>query len=260
MATCKTCSDPLTLTLDPEDSGDESSSAPQQTEVPDDLLLPCSCHFHWQCLLDQSPQIAISLACPSCNTYLPQNTPGGASSTNPFRPVSQQNPIFTTYTNEGGVQEDLDILPILTEEAFLVANPSARPARAMHTLASEGDVQGMLELLADVDADEAIDMSMIQLLTWTDPLNGGKSALHVALEAKQEDVFWLLLWLASGVHESTFPEAVTQTAQALGLPRRTVPPGEDIRFVKDEGGKTVADLCLELGVPWKNYVEMGLFN
>jgi hypothetical protein len=41
--------------------------------------------------------------------------------------------ILARYHNEGGVQENLDILPLVTEEAYLEANPAARPARAFMT-------------------------------------------------------------------------------------------------------------------------------
>jgi hypothetical protein len=41
--------------------------------------------------------------------------------------------ILARYHNEGGVQERLDVLPLITEEAYLEANPAARPARAFMT-------------------------------------------------------------------------------------------------------------------------------
>ncbi|KAK1750869.1 hypothetical protein QBC47DRAFT_88608 [Echria macrotheca] len=249
-AVCRVCNDPLELTMDPEESGDESQT------VPDDLELGCGCHYHWQCLLDQASEVATSLKCPACGTYLPVNQ-SGASSTNSFSPAG---PILTRYTNEGGVQEDLDILPVLTEEAFLAAHPEARPARAMHTMASEGDVTGIVSLLADVDTDEDVDSTAPQLLRWTDRLNGGRSALHVAIEANQEEVFWLLLWLGSGVKTDFFPQPVIQSASDLGLPRREVPLDEDIRFIADESGRVPAQIMAEMGAPWSRYVEGELFN
>jgi hypothetical protein len=264
--TCKACHDPLTLTVDPDDSGVED----EEQTVPDDLLLPCGCHFHWQCLLDQSAAITSTLTCPSCTSYLPSNAPGGSSSSStqpPLNPV-----ILTTYTNEGGVQPSLDIYPSLAEESFLTAHPEARPARALHTLAAEGDIQGMVEILSDADADAEDDseedgftpLSATQLLTWRDPLNGGRSALHVALEARQEEVVWLLLWLGSTARREDFPDAVVQVAGAMGLPRRLEQsPGEgaeDVRFVRDESGRTAGDVCLELGAPWTRLVEGGLFH
>ncbi|KAK4665526.1 hypothetical protein QC763_402330 [Podospora pseudopauciseta] len=262
MSLCKSCHQPLILQFE-SDSEDESLAPPaDQPPIPDDLHLPCQCHFHWQCLLDLSSTVALTLSCPSCTTYLPSNPPTGSgsasgSSTNPFLPTSQAAQILTTYTNEGGVQENLNILPHLTEEAYLSANPQFRPAKALHTLASEGDTAGILELLADVDADEDITLSLPQLLCWQDPLNESKTAMHLALENEQEEVFWLLLWLESGVHTSVFPEQVMQSCEGVGLPRRgTVPQEEDVRFIKDGKGRTAGDLCRELGGAWGSYAEM----
>lgn len=49
MAVCKACEQPLVLELDPEDFDEATSSAVggQPSSVPDDLELPCLCHFHW---------------------------------------------------------------------------------------------------------------------------------------------------------------------------------------------------------------------
>ena len=112
--TCQTCHDPLIIPIEPDSDVEEqpacssSSSSPQT--VPDDLLLPCGCHFHWQCLLDLASTIYSSLRCPSCNTYLPSESAGSSS-----KPTNPQ--ILTTYTNEGGVQPSLDLYPTLQEEA-----------------------------------------------------------------------------------------------------------------------------------------------
>ena len=291
--TCKTCHDPLILTLDPDqdDAGDSGGGAGEPETVPDDLLLPCGCHFHWQCLLDQSAAVVSTLRCPSCTSYLPSSG-GGPSSSSSFPSSSSSSsssssaippststtttttttsttPILTRYINEGGVQENLDILPALREEAYLSANPGARPARALHTLAAEGDVQGMVELLAEADGEgegssnsgTGARMNAARLLAWRDPLNGGRGVLHVALEAGQEEVVWLLLWLGSGAAREAFPGAVVQAAAGMGLPRReAVPPEEDVRFVRDDRGRTAAEVCLELGAPWDRLVEGGLFS
>ncbi len=258
--TCKSCHDPLTLTLDPEESGDEGEGE----TVPDDLVLSCGCHFHWQCLLDHAAIVTSTLSCPSCHTSVSSSTStggGSSSASSSSNPQPQPTPqILTHYTNEGGVQPSLDLYPTLFEESFLAAHPEARPARALHTLAAAGDVSDMVGILTDVDADEDA-LSAAQLLVWRDPLNGGRSALHVALEARQEEVVWLLLWLGSAARRVDFPDAVVQVAQAMGLPRpeRGLAGGEDVRFVKDDGGRTAGDVCLELGAPWTRLVEGGLF-
>ncbi|KAK0742895.1 hypothetical protein B0T18DRAFT_370485 [Schizothecium vesticola] len=232
---CRTCSHPLTLSLAP-DSSSESSAGPSTTTtttetVPDDLLLPCTCHFHWQCLLDHSPTIALSLRCPACDTHLP--TP------------SDPPTIPATYTSEGGPSA-LDLLPILTEEAFLASNPEARPARALHTLAAEGDVEGMVDLLGDVEED---------VVRWRDPLNGGRTALHVAVEAGREEVVWLLLWVGSGVEEGRFPEVVVQLAGEMGVGRGEG-VGEDVRGLRDGAGRVAGEVARGMGGAWGGLAEV----
>ncbi|AEO64598.1 uncharacterized protein THITE_2142472 [Thermothielavioides terrestris NRRL 8126] len=282
--TCKSCHDPLILALDPDESGDEGQT------VPDDLHLPCGCHFHWQCLLDLAAEIvAASYHCPSCNSDLPSLTTTAApAAPPPPTGTTTPPPILTTYTNEGGVQPDLDIAPHLAEEAFLTAHPYARPARAFHALVAEGDVPGMLDLLGSLattssgstnpaelpsegegegEGEGEISLTPAQLLAWRDPLNGLRGALHVALEARQEEAVWALLWLGSGVARAEFPAAVVQAAEGMGLPRcwdegrQAVEAGaEDVRFVRDGAGRTAGDVCLELGEPWTRFVEGGLFG
>ena len=258
MATCKLCQDPLAIEIDPEESGDEGQT------VPDDLELRCGCHFHWQCLLDQSPQVALSLKCPSCGTYLPSNEPG-PSSTNSLLPSSQGAAILTRYSNEGGVEEGLDILPAVTEEAFLSSNPEARPARALHLMAAEGDITGIVDLLRDAeqpqDEDDEPHMSAKQLFLWKDPLNGGKTMLHVAIESEQEEVFWLTLWVSSAAPSQLFPGPVAQIAQAMGLDRLPVAAlEEDVRFLQDDRGAKAEDLCRQAGPAWAELVNQGLFT
>lgn len=41
MSVCKACEEPLVFRPDPEEDDEEVG------EVPDDLQLPCGCHFHW---------------------------------------------------------------------------------------------------------------------------------------------------------------------------------------------------------------------
>lgn len=83
-----------------------------------------------QCLLDESLQIALDLACPSCQRSIVTTAPGPSATNHALPPASPQPLILVRYHNEGGIQENLDILPLITEEAYLNANPAARPARA----------------------------------------------------------------------------------------------------------------------------------
>lgn len=99
------------------------------TQSPDSALTQES----RQCLLDESPQIFPTLTCPSCKTHLS---------------TSQPPQVLTRYHNEGGLQENLDIFPLIKEEAYLSVNPSARPARAYLTMCSEGDITGIVEYVS----------------------------------------------------------------------------------------------------------------
>ncbi|TVY75985.1 hypothetical protein LSUE1_G006449, partial [Lachnellula suecica] len=200
-----------------------------------------------QCLLDESPQIALSFQCPSCSSSITTN-PSGPSATNSLLPQSSQQPqILTRYHNEGGVQENLDILPLITEEAYLDANPAARPARAFLTMCSEGDVAGIIELLMAIEEDrDEEDMSPAELLRYQDPLEGMKTGLHMAVEKNQQEAVWLLLWLASSVPTNAFPEEVAQAAQEMGAGRETA-SGVDLRSLRDEQHRSAEDVARGMG-------------
>lgn len=196
-----------------------------------------------QCLLDESASIAISLKCPHCDTFLPVNQPG-ASTTNPFTQASSSAPILVQYTNEGGVQNDLDILPEITEEAYLESNPEARRAKAMHTMCLEGDTEGVMELLRDA-SDEGADIG--ELVRFQDPLADMKSALHIAVEADQESIVWLLLWLASALPTSDFPDPARATAEVMSINRLSSAPNADIRGLRDGQDLSAEDIAQRSG-------------
>lgn len=175
------------------------------------------------------------MKCPSCSqTLVDQNT--------------QPRQLFTRYVNEGGVQDALDILPLITEEAYLDAHPSARPARAYLTMAGEGDVSGIVEILQALtdDADEG-DMAPAELIRYQDPLEGLKSALHVAVERGQQEVVWLLLWIGSGMDSHDFPEEVVAAAYGLGAGREFAQAGVDVRGLRDEQERSAGDVARALG-------------
>lgn len=256
MATCKTCEDPLVLEVEDDDTGESQS-------VPDDLELPCGCHFHWQCLLDQSAEVAISLKCPSCGAQLAANA-AGPSSTNPFLHSSSNVSIMTKYTSEGGADENLDILPTITEEAYLAANPEARPARAYHVMCGEGDIQGIIDVLRDADqtagGDEPTTMPVPQLIRYQDPLANMKSGLHLAVERGQEEVAWLLLWMASTLPTPVFPEAAVQAAQAMGIQRLDTSLSEDIRALRDDRGRTAEAVAAEMDGVWAALLQVNALH
>ncbi|KAI1476792.1 hypothetical protein F4774DRAFT_391806 [Daldinia eschscholtzii] len=255
MAACKVCEQPLTLELDDDDGNAESQL------VPDDLELTCGCHYHWQCLLDQAAELAASLQCPSCDTRLATNT-AGPSTGSSFVQSAPGAAILTRYTNEGGVQENYDILPAVTEEAYLEANPEARPARAFHIMCSEGDVGGIVELLRDAEQAQGDEptMSAASLIRYQDPLGNSKSGLHLAVEKGQEEVVWLLLWIASTLPTGSFPEQAVQVAQAMGIQRPNTLASEDIRALTDNQSRTAEELAAQMSGFWASLVESGTLH
>ncbi|KAI1821395.1 hypothetical protein F4861DRAFT_473150 [Xylaria intraflava] len=256
MAVCKTCEDPLVVEVEDEDG----SNADPQT-VPDDLELICGCHFHWQCLLDQSSDVVMSLKCPSCQLNVAENN-AGSSATNPFLQTASGAPILTRYINEGGIQEGLDILPAIMEEAYLEANPQARPARAFHVMCSEGDVNGIVDLLRDIDENEEEESALSpgQLIRYQDPLNNLKSGLHLAIERGNEEVVWLLLWIASPLSTDAFPGPLREIAQAMGLQRPTATSSDDIRFLRDDRGRTAEAIATEQDGPWVALLDANVLH
>lgn len=184
-----------------------------------------------ECLMEDASSVALSLKCPSCGTYLPQNEAGG-SSTNQFR-QSSAAAILAQYTNEGGVQKDLNIMDSITEEAYIQNHPEARPARAFHVMCAEGDIAGIIDLLRDA-SEEGADVGSI--IRYQDPLADMKSGLHLAVENHQEEIVWTLLWLSSTVSTDVFPPLVRQTAEGVGLGRLDVDANADVRRLRNSEG------------------------
>ena len=206
--------------------------------------------------MDEASSVALSLKCPSCQSHLPTNV-AGPSSTNAFFQSASSTPILARYTNEGGVQENLDILPSITEEAYIQNNPEARPARALHVMCSEGDVTGIVELLRDVH-DEVGDIE--SLVRYQDPLAEMKSGLHLAVESGHEDVVWLLLWLSSTMPSESFPPPARQAAESMGLGRLNVQRDGDIRALQDGQGRTAEALAQQSQAVWSRLLEAGAFS
>jgi hypothetical protein len=210
-----------------------------------------------QCFLDESAKVAVSLTCPSCSHSIAS------------MPSSEEPQILTRYINEGGQQDSLNVFPLVKEEAYLDAHPAARPARAFLTMCAEGDVAGIVELLGsqggddgDVDDDdmEGDSMPPAEILRYQDPLGGGKSALHIAIEQSQLEVVWLLLWLASHLKTNIFPEEVAEAAQLLGADRETAEDGPDIRSLRDANNRTADDVAGSIGGMWGLFLHEGVLR
>ena len=242
MAACASCGKELTLQLPSGNDSDDgmietSVSHPAELSVPDDCELDCGCHFHWECLLDAYEVTE----CPQCRRNVSSTSENGL----------QQ--VLCKLTNEGGVQEGLDILPILVEETYLKTYPDERKSRAFLEFCREGDALAIVDLLKATeyddemeDEDEVISHPPSTILRYQDPLGPQHSGLHEAVIAGKVEVVWLLLFLASNLDLNRFPETVLQTAaQQLEISREDQQGKVDIRILRDAQGKLAAEYALE---------------
>lgn len=204
--------------------------------------------------MDDAPTILLSLKCPSCSSYLPVSETSPSAS-NSFIQAPPSSTIFANYTNEGGFQEHLDILAPITEEAYIFNHPEALPARALHCMCSEGDIEGIVELVHDV-GDRQPDL--LPIICYQDPLSDMKSGLHLAIEHAQKDVLWLLLWLCSTLSTSSFPEAVRLTAESSKLDRFSVGTDCDIRCLETSQGLRAEHLAQQVQGTWSTFLQSGV--
>lgn len=128
-------------------------------------------------------------------------------------------------------------------------------------MCAEGDVSGIIELLKAVEEDrDEDDLSPGELLRYRDPLEGEKSGLHVAIEREQQEVVWLLLWLASELPESVFPDEVLGAARGLEAERSLGGRGEDIRALRDGEGRRGEDVARGMSPVWAGLVNAGVLS
>jgi len=277
MATCVTCQKPLTLYIEPEDDDEDErmvsgSSANAGSYVDDDVEMQCGCHFHWsvfrchisrglqahmltgccrrQCLLD-----AYSMTeCPNCQRNLNTTTETG------------EQQLLCNLKNEGGVQERLDILPILMEESYLRTYPEERRSRAFLEFCGEGDVEAVVDLLNSDEHEEdeedehsgetTIERDM-DVLRHQDQVGSMGSGLHIAIQNGREEMAWLLLFLASDLEIDRFPKEVLQAAQRLGIWREDRKGKTDIRTLKDSNGHTAESIAYSVQGPWHDWLQSG---
>lgn len=241
---CASCKEPLTVEveLDDDDQGMTSTET-----VPDDVALQCGDHFHWQCLLDSIFELS---KCPACNTDISSHTEDADQ---------RQQKVMASVVNEGGVQPELDLFPILQEELYLKTFPEERKPRAFLEFCREGDYRAAVSVLRPDDDDDEEDpeaegqqvkkpeLDINAILRYRDPLADDQSALHAAVANGHREVAWLLLLLASSYPETEFPALVYQEAASLGIMRAEQEDMSDIREFRDAKGRTAEDIALQSG-------------
>ena len=176
--------------------------------------------------------------------------------------------ILCDLKNEGGLQQGIDIFPVLTEESYLKAYPEERRGRAFLEFCSTGDVPAMFDLLYGEDEEaeengidiEATPLTRDIILRYQDHLGNMSSGLHLAIGKGQTDVAWLLLLLASNLDSSQFPASVLAAAGEFGIAREDQTGKVDIRRLKDSEGATAEDRARNQGGSWVEWVEQGILR
>lgn len=165
--------------------------------------------------------------------------------------------------NEGGVQDNYDILPSATEEAYLRAYPEERRGHAYLEFCREGDIDAIIHMIKDADenddsGEEHEDQPDTDFLTYSGTFEGIEgTGLHVAIRYGREDVAWLLLALASTLDWSQFPPPVLQAMTSLGLSKDDRVAGTEIRSINDSDGRSPKALAEQLGGPWQAWIDAG---
>jgi hypothetical protein len=197
--------------------------------------------------------------CPNCGKNIASTSSTGA----------QQ--VLCNLRNEGGLQEGLDILPLLSEESYLKAYPEDRKCRAFLEFCREGDYKAIIGMLQDdeveeddedeemADSDEAgnKEVGIDRMLRYQDPIGDMQSGLHAAVQAQSREVAWLLLLLASNYDLTEFPPLVFQEAASMGIMRGLTEDKVDIRSLRDANGKTAEDVANEVGGVWHGWTGNG---
>lgn len=260
MSACAKCQKPLEVEVGPDEDSDVEMDADEATVTfPDDVHLSCGCHFHWECLLDSYE----TMKCPSCSRDITTHPASGSSSTEP-----PQEQILVDLNNEGGLQKQIDIFPLLKEEAYLRAYPDERKCRAFLEFCREGDHKAIVDLLkscteppdegdagmGDMDTLPAERKDVDEILRYQDPIGDMQSGLHAAAANGQREVAWLLLLLASNYPELEFPALVFQEAATLGVMRKEQEGRIDIRSLRDAHGRSAEDIAKEVGVVWNGWI------
>lgn len=265
---CASCHDTLWLEVEPDsDVEDSNSKTPAKTEaVPDDVELSCGCHYHWYVpSLSCTPRgwklIQLPREC-FLEAYTITQCPNCTKDISSLSSTGQQQ-VLCIVRNEGGVQENYDILPSAIEESYLRAYPEERRGHAYLEFCREGDIDAIIHMIKDADHDDEDDDEReeqpdMDFLTYRGTFEGIEgSGLHVAIRYGREDVAWLLLALASTLDWAQFPPPVLHAMTSLGLSKEDRVAGIELRNIDDSDGQSPKALAEKLGGPWKAWVDSG---
>ncbi|KAF4551442.1 Hypothetical protein D9617_13g099410 [Elsinoe fawcettii] len=275
---CVWCDEPLMVKAqDEEDEPGVPTAAYANGHshyIPDDLELPCKCHYHWQCFMDNNSDVH----CPKCGWDISIPTAAGTQ-------------VLVNIENEGGAQENENIYPLIQEENYLRAHPQERICHSFLELCREGDsdIADVARLLAmcerrhntrraraearardempdapepeaeDEDEDEDDDgptgPTSADVLRYQDPLGNMESGLHAAIANDNQEVAWLLLYLGTKMNYHEFPAVIFEETRKVGVQRQDQEHLIDIRSLRDSQGRVPLQIAQERGSDWRTWIS-----
>lgn len=180
-------------------------------------------------------RVTQSFQCPSCDYYV---------TTNPHLIAGLDTPMAARYTDELGVERNMDIFPYMMAESYRIIHPpEVLAGRALHHMCINGAVDDIIWLVkADVTSGYLNALALYQ-----EPLADMKSALHFAVEYRRERAIWLMLWLASTIPSGSFPNRIRSSLKFRGVLRLYIRDGVDIdldiRSLHDSHGRTAQHIA-----------------
>lgn len=207
-----------------------------------DLFLLKIDHFSRECFLEAYTVTE----CPNCSKDISSLSPSG------------QQQVLCTVRNEGGIQQDYDILPSASEEQYLTTYPEERIGHAFLEFIRQGDLDAVLHLIKDTELDDSDDdTEKVDILRYQGTFEGIEgSGLHVAVRYNQPQIAWLLLVLGSSYPWDKFPASVLGAMKEFNLSKEDRRAGTDLRSLKDSEGRTAADVAKEVG-GWAEWIQSG---
>ncbi|KAH8153665.1 uncharacterized protein LAJ45_02478 [Morchella importuna] len=146
-ALCTSCTEPLIISVEDEDTPDQSAG------IIDDIELPCGHHYHWSCFAEEytSGDSARS-QCPSCSTSTLDSATGK---------------LLVTYRNEGGIQTGLDlefcaegdvesVLEMIEMDAELLDAQDFETGQTGLHVAVQNQREDVIQLLLEKGVDRAV--------------------------------------------------------------------------------------------------------
>ncbi|ODQ67164.1 hypothetical protein NADFUDRAFT_81739 [Nadsonia fulvescens var. elongata DSM 6958] len=181
-------------------SHSDSNNENLPTHVLDDVLYPCSHHFHWACILKHEfPTRDAIMFCPQCAKSV----------------INPSGQLLCQVTSEGGKSPDFDLAPALLEEFDYRTNPAKKFELALCDACFIGDQMEVFQLVTGTGLEPSDELEedsqeyqekkkYIPVNINAPDLEKGWTALFYAAVAGQSDIVRFLLQHGADINAMDF--------------------------------------------------------